>query len=82
MPSHSTRILAALFTTAAIIGFSTACGTSQGFDTASATQSNDAFPPVTIEHAQGSTTIDAEPQRVVTLGYTDHEHCSPWESNP
>ncbi|MGQ5694628.1 iron-siderophore ABC transporter substrate-binding protein [Rhodococcus erythropolis] len=72
VPSRSTRILAALFTTAAIIGFSTACGTSQGVDTASATQSNDAF-PVTIEHAQGSTTIDAEPQRVVTLGYTDHE---------
>lgn len=72
MPSRSTRILAALLTTAAIIGFSTACGTSQGVDTASAAQSNDAF-PVTIEHAQGSTTIDAEPQRVVTLGYTDHE---------
>ncbi len=72
MPSRSTRILAALFTTAAIIGFSTACGTSQGVDTASAPQSNDAF-PVTIEHALGSTTIDAAPQRVVTLGYTDHE---------
>ncbi|MBT2267107.1 iron-siderophore ABC transporter substrate-binding protein [Rhodococcus erythropolis] len=72
MPSRSTRILATLLTTAAIIGFSTACGTSQGVDTTSATQSNDAF-PVTIEHALGSTTIDAEPQRVVTLGYTDHE---------
>lgn len=29
--------------------------------------------PVTIEHALGSTTIDAEPQRVATVGWTDHD---------
>lgn len=29
--------------------------------------------PVTIEHAFGSTTISAEPKRVVTVGFTDHD---------
>lgn len=29
--------------------------------------------PVTIEHAFGSTTIEAEPTRIVSLGFTDHD---------
>lgn len=29
--------------------------------------------PVTIEHARGSTTIDAPPAKIVTVGFTDHE---------
>lgn len=29
--------------------------------------------PVTIEHAYGSTTIEKAPQRVVTVGFTDHD---------
>lgn len=29
--------------------------------------------PVTIEHAQGSTTIESAPSRIVTVGYTDQE---------
>jgi iron complex transport system substrate-binding protein len=29
--------------------------------------------PVTIEHKFGSTTIDAEPQRVVSIGYNEHD---------
>jgi iron complex transport system substrate-binding protein len=33
----------------------------------------DAF-PVTIEHALGETTIEAEPQRVATLGWVDQDH--------
>lgn len=33
----------------------------------------DAF-PVTIEHAFGETTIEAEPTRVATLGWTDQDH--------
>lgn len=33
----------------------------------------DAAFPVTIEHAFGSTTIESEPQRIVSLGFTDHD---------
>lgn len=29
--------------------------------------------PTTIEHAFGETTIEADPQRIVTIGWTDHE---------
>jgi len=29
--------------------------------------------PVTIEHARGSTTINSEPQRVVTIGWSDQD---------
>lgn len=29
--------------------------------------------PVTIEHAHGATTIERAPQRIVSVGYTDHE---------
>ena len=41
--------------------------------TATTTADADAF-PVTIEHALGETTIEAEPTRVATLGWTDHDH--------
>jgi iron complex transport system substrate-binding protein len=29
--------------------------------------------PATIDHAYGATTIESEPKRIVTVGYTDHE---------
>lgn len=29
--------------------------------------------PVTIEHAFGSTTVEAEPDRIVSIGFTDHD---------
>jgi len=29
--------------------------------------------PVTIEHAFGSTTVEAEPERIVSIGFTDHD---------
>ena len=41
--------------------------------TAATTAEADAF-PVTVEHAFGETTIEAEPTRVATLGWTDHDH--------
>jgi iron complex transport system substrate-binding protein len=55
----------------------TGCSTgSTDDDTASKTSTKaeaDAF-PVTIEHAFGSTTIEKEPERVATLGWSDHDH--------
>ncbi|WP_200956366.1 ABC transporter substrate-binding protein [Nocardioides sp. Soil777] len=41
--------------------------------TATTSAEADAF-PVTIEHAFGETTIEEEPTRVATLGWTDHDH--------
>ena len=59
----------------------TACSTGSTTDDAdSATEPTtntsadaDAF-PVTIEHALGETTIEEEPTRVATLGWTDQDH--------
>jgi iron complex transport system substrate-binding protein len=41
--------------------------------TASASTAPAAAFPVTVEHALGTTVIDAEPQRVVTVGYTEQD---------
>lgn len=57
-----------------------ACGDDGGASTDAAGQgaeqpasgADDAF-PVTIEHAFGSTTIEEVPERVVTVGFTDHD---------
>ena len=44
-----------------------------GEPTATTSAEADAF-PVTIEHAFGETTIEEEPTRVATLGWTDQDH--------
>ncbi|MDH2388033.1 iron-siderophore ABC transporter substrate-binding protein [Streptomyces sp. HNM0663] len=41
-------------------------------DTSNAAESSSAF-PVTVEHKYGSTTIDKEPKKVVTLGLSDQD---------
>lgn len=55
-----------------------ACSTGSSADTATeadATSSVDADAfPVTIEHAFGETTIEEEPKRVATLGWSDQDH--------
>jgi iron complex transport system substrate-binding protein len=43
-------------------------------DAASSTKAEAGAFPVTIEHAYGKTTIDEEPKRVATLGWTDQDH--------
>lgn len=53
----------------------TACGSSGASDSAvfgSGSAEPGAF-PVTVEHAYGSTTIDAEPMRVVTIGWSGQD---------
>jgi iron complex transport system substrate-binding protein len=54
-----------------------ACGSSDpassGSDSSTtAAAGSDAF-PVTVEHALGSTTIDQEPERIVSVGYTEQD---------
>ena len=61
---------------AALAGCSTGSTSDTGTaaePTATTTADADAF-PVTIEHALGETTIESEPTRVATLGWTDHDH--------
>lgn len=55
-----------------------AVGCGGGDDTAvaddpSSSHDRDAAFPVTIEHKYGSTTIEEEPKRVVTVGFSDHD---------
>ncbi|MCW2736830.1 iron-siderophore ABC transporter substrate-binding protein [Nocardioides sp.] len=69
-------LAAAALLVAALTGCST--GSTSATDsaaepTATTTADADAF-PVTIEHALGETTIESEPTRVATLGWTDHDN--------
>lgn len=48
----------------------TACGAAQPTPGPATTGIGDRF-PVTINHAYGTTTVSAEPQRIVALGYND-----------
>lgn len=60
---------------AAVLGLSlTACngGESGGTPSGSTSGAADAF-PVTVEHRYGSTTIEAEPKRVVAVGLTEQD---------
>ncbi|MGB0113446.1 MAG: ABC transporter substrate-binding protein [Ilumatobacteraceae bacterium] len=50
-----------------------ACGSDDDGAEPSVTVSAEAAFPVTVEHAFGSTTVDEEPVRVVSIGFTDHD---------
>jgi iron complex transport system substrate-binding protein len=57
----------------ALTGCST--GSTEDSDSASTSSKADASAfPVTIEHAFGKTTIEEEPKRVATLGWSDQDH--------
>ncbi|MFB2554248.1 iron-siderophore ABC transporter substrate-binding protein [Herbiconiux liangxiaofengii] len=71
MPRAS-RLLA--LTTAALLAASLAgCSTSSSAEDSSDASSDAAFTPITIEHALGTTTIDAKPERVATVNWANHE---------
>jgi iron complex transport system substrate-binding protein len=61
-------IVAALATACSLV--LTACGSTQPRSEPAANPGDGRF-PVTITHAYGTTTIPAEPQRIVALGYND-----------
>jgi iron complex transport system substrate-binding protein len=65
----------AIITTAVLLTVTTACGGGDGGDDGAATApatGGGGF-PVTVEHEFGTTEIPAEPERVVTVGYTEHD---------
>lgn len=64
-----TALLAGLLTAAAL----TSCAPAdEGAGTAAPAVDSDAF-PVTVEHAYGETTISEQPQRIVSVGYTEQD---------
>lgn len=66
---HSLRLLAAA---ALLIGVAGCGGSPETADDAASAAPAAAF-PVTIEHALGSTTIPAKPERVATVNWANHE---------
>jgi iron complex transport system substrate-binding protein len=62
---------AALALAAVLAGSLTACGESSGDEPAATATGGSGAWPVRIEHAFGETTIDEEPQRVVTVGFNE-----------
>ena len=69
-------VVAATVLVAALTGCSTGStsGTQAAAEPTSTTSVDPGAFPVTIEHALGETTIESEPTRVATLGWTDQDH--------
>lgn len=75
MPTRRPR-LSALLVTAVLSALAlTACSTdsTETADTEAAAPATDGSFPVTVEHAYGETTLDAEPERVASVAWANHE---------
>jgi iron complex transport system substrate-binding protein len=73
-PPSARRVLG-LIAVLAVVALTAGCGSGAPAESTApptAEGRGEAF-PVTIDHALGSTTIPAEPRRVVAVGYTDQE---------
>lgn len=76
--SQRARRTALTLVAALVVPMLAACSTGSSAETATDPEAQtsvdaDAF-PVTIEHAFGETTIEQEPTRVATLGWSDQDH--------
>lgn len=67
-----TRLAVAAAATAALLLSGCATGTTDAGSTGDGGSSSDAF-PVTIQHVYGETTIDAKPERVATVAWSNQE---------
>jgi iron complex transport system substrate-binding protein len=70
--SRTTRLLALGAASALALGL-TACSAPAGGSDDVASGGDDAFTPITIEHALGTTTIDEKPERVATVNWANQE---------
>ena len=73
LPRRTALALVATLTAPVVAACSTGSTTDQVEAQAQTEAETDAF-PVTIEHALGETTIEEEPQRVATIGWSDQDH--------
>jgi iron complex transport system substrate-binding protein len=70
---HMTRRAAAALAALLLALTFAACGEDDESAAPAASSKSDATFPVTVEHRFGSTEIPSEPERVVTVGYTDQD---------
>ena len=63
----------ALAATLPLLALTAACGSSSDAAQTAAPAADSSVFPVSVEHKYGSTTVEQEPLRVVSVGYTDQD---------